>query len=257
MAQYTQNNKKRTVKKLVAGGVALTLSLQLVSCATIPEAIEYRNLYTNYKMSDTIFLDVTKKAKYRHVYVDVRNTSQFQEVDTNALKNAIAEKLVAKGYEVVNDPEKADYVLQVNVLYFDYYRKTAAREAAGEGALVGAGAGALAGGSDVDKLILAALAAGAGYVGGALIGSAVKIETFAGVVDIQVMERAEKPVVGKIVTDAPQGTVTRIKTESEYKSDFQIYRTKLAVTATQTNLKRDVAAQEIIKMLSQQIAGIF
>ena len=244
-------------RKLAAGGLAVALSLQLMGCATIPEAIEYRNLYTNYKMSDTIFLDVTKKMKYRDIYIDVRNTSQFQEVDTNALKNLIAENLTAKGYNIVTDPSEADYVLQVNVLYFDYYRKTGAREGATEGAIAGGLGGAVAGGGDTESLILAALGAGAGYVGGALVGSAVKIETFAGVVDIQIMEKADKPVTGKIVTNASQGSSTTIQTEQEYQSDYQIYRTKLAVTATQTNLKREEAAQKISNMIARQIAGIF
>lgn len=246
-------NKKRLLTGIMTG----VLALQLVGCTTIPEAIEYRNLYTNYKMTDTIFLDVNKRMKYRHIFVDVRNTSQLQEVDTNILRNAIAEKLVAKGYEVVDDPSKADYILQVNVLYFDYYRKTGAKEGATEGAIAGGLAGGVAGGGDVDALILAALGAGAGYFGGALIGSAVKIETFAGVVDIQIQKKADNPVVGKIVTNASQGTSTTIQTEQDYISDYQIYRTKLAVTATQTNLKRDVAAKEIIKQISSQIAGIF
>lgn len=244
-------------KKLVIGGLAVALSLQLMGCATIPEAVEYRNLYTNYKMSDTIFLDVMKKMKYRDVYVEVKNTSQFQEVDTNALRNLIAENLTAKGYNIVTDPSKADYVLQVNVLYFDYYRKTSAKEGATEGAIAGGLGGAAAGGGDTDALILAALGAGAGYVGGALVGSAVKIETFAGVVDIQIMEKADKPVTGKIVTNASQGSATTIQTEQEYQSDYQIYRTKLAVTATQTNLKREEAAQKITDMIAKQIAGIF
>lgn len=73
-------------RKVVACSLALALTLQLTGCATIPEAIEYRQLTTNYKMTDTIFLDVTKKAKYRNVYVDVRNTSQLQEVDTEGLE---------------------------------------------------------------------------------------------------------------------------------------------------------------------------
>jgi len=249
--------KEKRTKKLVAGGLALVLSLQLVGCATIPEAIEYRNLYTNYKMSDTIFLDVTKKAKYRNVYVDVRNTSQLQEVDPAGLKKAIEERLREKGYNILSTPEGADYILQVNVLYFDYYRKTAASEGATEGALAGALAGAGAGGRDVEALILAAIGAGVGYVGGAVVGSAIKIETFAGVVDIQLMERSDKPVVGKIETAAQQGTSTTIRTEQEYQSNYQIYRTKLAVTARQTNLKRDVAAQEVTNMLAKQIAGIF
>jgi len=248
---------KKFSRKLIAGGLALTLSLQLVGCATIPEAIEYRNLYTNYKMSDTIFLDVTKKAKYRNIYVDVRNTSQLQEVDPAGLKRAVEEKLRGKAYNILPTPEGADYVLQVNILYFDYYRKTGASEGAAGGALVGAGAGALAGGRDVEALILAAIGAGVGYVGGALVGSAIKIETFAGVVDIQLMEKSDKPIVGKIETVAKQGTSTTIRTEQDYQSNYQIYRTKLAVTARQTNLKRDVAAQEVTNMLASQIAGIF
>jgi len=248
-------NKKRLISGMMAG----VFALQLVGCATIPEAIEYRQLYTNYKMSDTIFLDITKKekAKYRNVYVDVRNTSQLQEVNPEALKQVITEKLRAKGYNVISDPTSADYILQVNILYFDYYRKTAAKEGAVEGALVGGLAGGLAGGRDVEALILAALGAGAGYLGGALIGSAIKIETFAGVVDIQIMEKADNPVVGKIITQAKQGTSTTLQTEQTYQSQYQTYRTKLAVTATQTNLKRDVASQEVTEKLSQQIAGIF
>ncbi|QER42724.1 hypothetical protein F1847_08200 [Thermodesulfobacterium sp. TA1] len=249
--------RNRGFSKFISLLLILFFIFQLTGCATIPEAIEYRNLYTNYKMSDTIFLDVTKKLQYRNVFVDVRNTSQLQEVDTNVLKEAIAQNLASKGYNVVNDPAQADYILQTNVLYFDYYRKTAAKDGATSGALAGAVAGGLAGGRDVDALILAAIGAGVGYVGGALIGSAIKIETFAGVVDIQIMERTDKPVVGKVVTNASQGTSTVITTEQEYKKNYQIYRTKLAVTATQTNLKRDEAAREVTRMLALQIAGIF
>jgi len=247
----------RTLAKIMAYFLSIVFAFQIIGCATIPEAIEYRNLYTNYKMSDTIFLDVMKKGKYRNIFIDVKNTSQFQEVDTEALKNAIAEELTEKGYNIISNPSGADYILQVNVLYFDYFRKTAAKEAAAEGAIAGGVAGGAAGGDDTTALILAALGAGAGYMGGALIGSAIKIETFAGVVDIQIMERTEKPVEGKIVTEASQGSATTIKTEQEYRSNYQIYRTKLAVTATQTNLKRDEAAREIIKMTAKQIAGIF
>lgn len=244
-------------KKLISGIACISFALQIAGCATIPEAIEYRELYTNYKMSDTIFLDVTKKTKYRNIYVDVRNTSQFQEVDTNAIFSKLAENLTAKGYKIVNNPEEADYILQVNVLYFDYYRKTAAKEGAKEGAIAGGTVGAAAGGRDVDALILAALGAGAGYIGGALVGSSIRIETFAGVVDIQIQEKATNPVVGKIITEARQGTSTVIKTEQAVNSTFQIYRTRLAVTATQTNLKRDIAAQKITEMLAKQISGIF
>lgn len=235
----------------------LVLGVQLVACAIVPEAIEYRNMYTNYKMSDTIFLDVSKKQKYRRVMVDVRNTSQFREVDSQAIQRRIGELLRSKGYEVVNSVDDADYVLQVNVLYFDYYRKTGAKDGALTGAVVGGVTGAMAGGRDIDALIIGALAGGVGYVGGALIGSAIKIETFAGVVDIQVQERVDGVVRGKLITEAKQGASTILKTEREVESGFQVYRTKLAVTVTQTNLKRDEASREVIERLSEQIAGIF
>ena len=91
----------KTTKRLIAVGVGIALLLQIAGCATIPEAIEYRNLYTNYKMSDTIFLDVTKKVKYKNVFVEVKNTSQLREVNTEVFKGAIAQNLAAKGYNVV------------------------------------------------------------------------------------------------------------------------------------------------------------
>lgn len=210
-------------------------------------------------MSDTIFLDVTKKSKYKNIFIDVKNTSQLQEVDPEGLRLAIAENLRGKGYNVLSTPDNADYILQVNILYFDYYRKTAAREAAGEEALGGAtlGAGVGTGGGKTEALILAALGAGAGYVGGALVGSAIKIETFAGVVDIQILEKAENPVIGKLITSAKQGSVTTLQTEQAIQTNYQTYRTQLAVVATQTNLKRDEAAKEVTNMLAKQIGGIF
>jgi starvation-inducible outer membrane lipoprotein len=53
--------RNRGFSKFISLLLILFFIFQITGCATIPEAIEYRNLYTNYKMSDTIFLDVTKK----------------------------------------------------------------------------------------------------------------------------------------------------------------------------------------------------
>ncbi|HAA83212.1 complement resistance protein TraT [Thermodesulfobacterium commune] len=125
------------------------------------------------------------------------------------------------------------------------------------GAVAGGLAGGIAGGRDVDALILAAIGAGVGYVGGALIGSALKIETFAGVVKIQIMEKTENPVVGVITSNLKQGTSTTIKTEQAITTNYQTYRTKLAVTATQTNLKKEIAAKEVVDKTSVLIANFF
>jgi len=233
------------------------LIFQLSGCATIPEAIEHRDLRVGLKMTDTIFLDPVKKAQNRTIYVEVRNTSDLQEVNPEMVKSRLVEKLKAKGYQIVENPLDAGYILQINILYMDYYRKTGAREGALTGAVVGALAGAGAGGRDVEALILAAAGAALGYVGGAVIGAAIKIETYAGVIDVQVQEKTDKPVVGELRTEAKQGTSTTLITTQEVKTNYQTYRTRIAATAVKTNLKKEEAAPVIAEKLATQVAEIF
>lgn len=233
------------------------LIFQLSGCATIPEAIEHRDLRVGLKMTDTIFLDPVKKAQNRTVYVEVRNTSDLQEVNPEMVKTRLVEKLKAKGYKIVENPLDAGYILQINILYMDYYRKTGAREGALTGAAIGALAGAGAGGRDVEALILAAAGAALGYVGGAIIGAAIKIETYAGVIDVQVQEKTDKPVVGELRTEAKQGTSTTLVTTQEVKTNYQTYRTRIAATAVKTNLKKEEAAPVIAEKLATQVAEIF
>jgi len=234
------------------------LIFQLSGCATIPEAIEHRDLRVGLKMTDTIFLDPVKKAQNRTIYVEVRNTSDLQEVNPEMVKTRLVEKLKAKGYKIVENPLEAGYILQINILYMDYYRKTGAREGALTGAAVGALAGAGAGGGrDVEALILAAAGAALGYVGGAVIGSAIKIETYAGVIDVQLQEKTDKPVVGELRTEAKQGTSTTLVTTQEVKTNYQTYRTRIAATAVKTNLKKEEAAPVIAEKLATQVSEIF
>ncbi len=50
------------------------------------------------------------------VYVQALNTSQFKELDmTDALRRELSER----GYTVVTDPDKADFILQVNMRFAD------------------------------------------------------------------------------------------------------------------------------------------
>jgi len=238
--------------------IMLSFLGMLSGCATIPEAIEHSSLQIGTKMSDTIFLDPEYKMTHRKVFIDVTNTSNIRKINTTDFKQKIASALQAKGYQVVLSPSDADYILQVNVLYFDHYRQTGAREGATEGAALGA-AGALAAtrANDVDDLIVAAVAAGAGYTGGAIVGKMIHIDTFAGVVDMQIKERHEKPVKETVETNASQGSATVIQQKLERESHWMIYRTKIAVTATKTNLKEEEVAKVVENNLADQIAGIF
>jgi len=74
-------------------------------------AIEHSDMQVKLKMTDTIFLDPIAKAKNRTVYIAVNNTSDMQEVDTGMLQNLIASRLAAKGYQIVQDPSQAGYII--------------------------------------------------------------------------------------------------------------------------------------------------
>lgn len=63
-------------------------------------------------MSETIFLDPVAPDK-RTVFLQLKNTSDKQEINYSmAVKTAIQ----AKGYQVLDDPNKANYWIQANVL---------------------------------------------------------------------------------------------------------------------------------------------
>jgi hypothetical protein len=60
--------------------------------------------------SNTVFLDPNMN---RTVYLQLRNTSENQEV----VLNGVQSKLAAKGYQIVTDPAHANYWIQAKVVY--------------------------------------------------------------------------------------------------------------------------------------------
>jgi hypothetical protein len=60
--------------------------------------------------SNTIFLDPNTN---RTVYTQLRNASENQQVTLNEVNN----KLTTKGYQLVQDPEQANYWIQAKVIY--------------------------------------------------------------------------------------------------------------------------------------------
>ena len=92
--------------------VALALALSLAACAATTTAISKRNLDVQTKMTETIFLDPVP-AKQRTVFVQVRNTSDRPDFD---IEPAVRSAVEARGYQVVDDPTEAHYLLQANVL---------------------------------------------------------------------------------------------------------------------------------------------
>jgi hypothetical protein len=244
----------KVFKFIVLASLSILLFISLSGCAGTMQAIKHREMSLSAKMSDTIFLDPETLMKNRKIFVRVTNTSDFQEIDFNGL---LMGKLSAKGYSITNDPSKAGYIVQANLLYLGEERE----DLTADGMLAGGFGGALAGstiGSGWRGPTAGALGgAVVGSVVGGLVGSMIHVDTYLGAVDIQIREIVEGGVIGVMETDAKQGAATTLKTQREVKSSHQEYRTRIVVQAKQTNIKREVACPAIADRLATQIAGVF
>ena len=89
--------------------------------------------------SNTIFLDPNTT---RTVYTQLRNTSENQLVTLNEVNN----KLTTKGYQLVQDPEQANYWIQAKVIYCHKAADAVTPEAV---AKAGPGAGISSGGTSM------------------------------------------------------------------------------------------------------------
>ena len=248
--------KKESIYIKVVTLIVLSfLLLSLAGCgANLVQAVENRNLTLQAKMSDTIFLNPEELARNKNVYVRVTNTSDFQEID---FADILKRKLAARGCAIIDDPSKTGYIIQSNLLYMGAEKKGMTAD----GMIAGGVGGALAG-STIGGTWKAASAAAfglgiAGAVAGAVVGSMIHVDTYFGAVDIQVKEAAQGAVKGVMTTDAQQGSSTTLHTERQVNSNFQEYRTRIVVTARQTNIDRMEACNAIADRLAVQIAGMF
>lgn len=125
--------------------------------------------------SNTIFLDPNTT---RTVYTQIRNASENQQVTLNEVNT----KLTTKGYQLVEDPEQANYWIQAKVIYCHQAGDAVTPEAvakAGPGAGISSGgtvmasaadpmAGGMAGMPDLSAMMRQAMAmsGGGGGFGG-------------------------------------------------------------------------------------------
>lgn len=235
------------IKGLIVALLFLTLGVS--GCASTMSAIQNKDMSVSLKMSDTIFLDPEVIAKSNSIYVRVTNTSDFQEIN---FADFLRDKLVSRGMTVINDPSKAGYTLQANVLYMGQAKK----DMTADGMLAGGVGGALIGGNrnNVGGGLIGGIA---GAVIGGLIASAIHVDTYYGVVDIQIKETSAAAVRGSEVSEIRNGSSSTIQTERAINSNRQEYRTRLVVQARQTNIDRTEAVNAISNKLASQIAGVF
>jgi hypothetical protein len=238
------------------------LLISLSGCAATGTAVAKRELDVQTRMSDTIFLDPAPPGD-RTLFLEVKNTSDKPELD---IERRIGRLLDGKGYKLVQDPTRARYLLQANVLQAGRSARTAAELAYKKGfgspvsgAVVGGAVGYGAGSAGADDTLA--------ILGGALIGAAtatiadayVQRVDYALITDIQVSERAPS---GVIVTeteraDLPVGTSGARTQTSSRTVGWKRYRTRIVSTAEQVNLDWPDAAPELVAGLSRSIVGIF
>ena len=244
--------KRFSVNNFIFIALSLFLASYLASCTNTMSAVEHKNLETSAKMSDSIFLNPVSP-EYKTIFVQVKNTS---DVPIN-FQNLVIQKLEAKGYKVLQDPYKAQYWLQVNVLYMGVEKKhlTAA------GALAGGFGGGLAGSAfGRGRGKVAAVGAGAliGSGLGMLAGAAIHVDKYMGVVDVQVKEKVRKGTVQtQTQSKLQQGIGTVYASNQKSTSKYQAYRTRITVEATRTNLNLAEAVPVLDDKLSSETAGIF
>ena len=255
---------KRLSSIVKLGLIGAILTVTFSGCTAMTTAIKKRNLDVQTKMSETIFLEPVSPSK-RVVYVDIRNTS---DKDLN-ITESIKEKIKKSGYTITDNPDKAHFMLQANVLQVeksDLGTAESALNAGFGGAVIGGTIGAIAGSHSTPYGYRNINSRGAmigamwGWLVDTISGAMVKDIVYVMITDLQLKER---PQEGEIIkqtqnTSATSGTATRVnQTVSGGNPKWKIYRTRIVSTANKVNLSFEDAQATLENGLTKSIGGIF
>ena len=251
---------------------ALILFTALIVLATQSgcTAIKHRNLETQLQLQQSVFIS-PDSIDERPVYLRVSNQTGKPDINFDSL---LTQKFAAKGYKVTKNPKEAGIRLVVNFMYLDKAREGMSKE----GALAGGFGGALIGGLATQNVGGAAIGAAAGASVGGFMGIFFTIDTWYGVVDVQIEEPLQKVAVRRSssVTEQQLGTTSgdghkssrgtsassgsqssRDTSELEYSEtvNHKKIQTRIVVEAIQTNINETEASAQIREQLSDSIAN--
>jgi hypothetical protein len=236
--------------------IVVTAGLSLGGCAAVQTAISKADLDVQSKMTDTIFLDPIGPGQ-KTVLIQSRNSSDQPGFD---IETDLTSAIAAKGYTIVEDPKRAYYWLQVNVLQVGKIDPSAAERwyAAGFGSALGtAAAGATIGALASSTYTGAGIG---GLVGGAIAvvaDAAVKDITYSIITDVQVSERSKVTVHERTNQMLKQGSRGTRETYAKETSDQKRYQTRVMSTANKVNLSLEEALPPLRAGIVRSIAGIF
>lgn len=234
----------------------------LGGCAATQVALSKKNLDVQARTSTAIFVDPVSPAK-RTIYLDVK--SGVMEFDRRKFKEFVKQQFAENNdnhYQIIDDPEQAQFQMIVYVLNLEKTSPTAAEQALHQGYMGGAVAtGAVVGAVSNDSSPFRGAAVG-GLVGGAaefISGSLVKDITYMLVSDIQIKEKAAQGVIvrkdSKVdakISDS--GSSQQTVSEASNKKE---YRTRIVTTANKVNLKLEEAEELMFKKAAYAMAGFF
>ena len=161
----------------------------LTGCAAIGTAVSHRNLQTQTLMSDSIFLSPSAVDLTPTVFIMVTNTTDHPQF---LIANQIERNLKAKGYQILQHPNHASFILQVNILQVGKNSKSAAKEmmASGYGgALEGVVSGVAIAASGGANLVVGGIAGG---VATSVTDNFVQNVTYTVISDVKLIQNISK-----------------------------------------------------------------
>ena len=213
--------------------------------------------------SNTIFLDPNTN---RTVYTQLRNASENQQVTLNEVNS----KLEAKGYQLLKDPQQANYWIQAKVIYCHKAAEGVTPESvvkAGPGAGISSGgatmasAGDKSGGGmagmggmpDINAMMARAMAMSGGQGGFPGMQAPPKEEgvIYLCVTDVQITDRKLGKTIGQ---PGVTGTVADRKSDSPL---LKVQQMRTVGHVRQKDLDIQEATPIIQEKISTGIAGLF
>lgn len=248
----------------------LILSITLLACQFGCAAIEHRNLETQLQLQQSVFIS-PDAIDDRPVYLRVSNQTGKSDINFDEL---LVQKLGNRGHKTTKNARDAGIRLLVNFLYLDKARKGMSME----GAIAGGFGGAIIGGLATGTGTGAAVGAAAGATTGGFVGLFVTIDTWYGIVDVQIEEPLQGTTVRRTsaVTDSQMGTSNgeghrssrgtaassgsqslRETSEMAYSETVRHKKsqTRIVVEAVQTNIDEIEASRQIREQLADSIAN--
>lgn len=191
------------------------------------------------------------------VFIQARNSSDNQEVSLHDL----GARLTAKGYQIVNDPDRAHYVVLANIVYCNITKPempVEAMVASGYGSAFNTTMGAMQG-----LTSMASMAGPYGAIGGA--AASMGLSAIQGIGDLisssssgpKMPDDVNYVCVADIQITEQRGLALPTGMKSGTGQEPGVYQTRLAADVHQKKLKEAEATPLLQQKLSAAVAGNF